>query len=184
MGRAKIPTDSTDVDFGCTLGFYSWNVPENRVYGDDVVADIFGLTAHGLAAGAPIEMVIRYIDDGDKQRAARTIHDAIISGLPHRAEYGITHPNGRKLRVVANGRCLRDAEGVPSIYSGTVAPLSMSAASPTADPLESHCRAARGIARERRHALAARYLSSALNVIGAQGDKCRQPTSSACPSTP
>lgn len=156
---------NAEMDATCPIGFYSWSVPENRVYGDEIIADIFGVSYSDLVEGAPIELVIRYIDEGDKQRVAKAIHDAIITGLPYQAKYGLTHPDGRKISVAANGRCLRDMEGVPSIYSGTV--TVQSSLDPTVgDLLESHCRAALGIATRRRHTLAARYLSSALNVIG------------------
>ncbi|WP_105381999.1 PAS domain-containing protein [Neorhizobium alkalisoli] len=156
---------NAEMDAICSVGFYSWSVPENRVYGDEVIADIFCVPLDDLVEGAPIELVIRYIDEGDKQRVAKAIHDAIITGLPYQAEYRLTHPDGRKISVTANGRCLRDVEGVPSIYSGTVT-LRSSLNPSEGDPLESHCRAALRIATRRRHTLAARYLSSALNVIG------------------
>ncbi|CAN7235802.1 PAS domain-containing protein [Neorhizobium sp. LjRoot104] len=148
------------------LGFYSWVVPENKVYGDQVIADIFGLSDEELAAGAPIERVIRYINEGDRQRVAKAIHDAIVGGGAYRENYRLTHPDGRRIEVVANGRCLRDADGVPYIYSGTVAIQSSAAAVAATDPLERHCRAALGLATKRRQMLAARYLTSALNVLG------------------
>jgi PAS domain-containing protein len=148
------------------IGFYSWSVPENRVHGDEVIAEIFGLPASELAAGAPIEKVIRYVDDGDKQTLAKAMHEAIVTGEPFQCEYWLTHPGGRRVHVHAIGRCLRDAEGVPSIYSGTCTIQPQAASELSGDPLETHCRAALGIATKRRHALAARYLTSALNVLG------------------
>ncbi|MBP2560634.1 PAS domain S-box-containing protein [Neorhizobium galegae] len=149
-----------------SLGFYSWVVPENKVYGDQVIADIFGLSEEELAAGASIERVIRYISEGDRQRVAKAIHDAIVSGGAYRENYRVTHPDGRRIDVIANGRCLRDAEGVPYIYSGTVTIQPAAAAVAATDPLERHCRAALGLATKRRQMLAARYLTSALNVLG------------------
>jgi len=148
------------------VGFYSWNVPENRVHGDEVIADIFGVSVRELSAGAPIELVIRYVEDGDKQKLAKAMHQAILTGEQFQCDYRITLPTGRKVNVHAIGRCLRDAEGVPSIYSGTCTIQPQAANEASGDPLETHCRAALGIATKRRHALAARYLTSALNVLG------------------
>lgn len=165
------------------LGFYSWNVQENRVYGDEIVAFLFGLSPQDLSAGLPIEVVIRDVKDGDKQKLARLIHEGIITGQAIECAYQVVHRDGRLVSALSIGRCLRDAEGVPSIYSGTVtllAPGKVGAENDgiksdddveggaTADPLERHCRAALGLATTRRHTLAARYLSSALNVIGAK----------------
>lgn len=152
-----------------SLGFYSWDVQNNKVYGDDVIAYVFGVDPVELTVGLPIEILLRYIDDGDKQRLAKEIHDAILSGFPFQSEYGLTHPGGNKVRVKANGRCLRDAEGVPSIYGGTVNIQMFAPANDvvSSDPLESYCRAALGLANNRHHTLAARYLSSALHVLRA-----------------
>ncbi len=156
--------EDTGLDDANSVGFYSWVVPENKVYGDQVIASIFGVPDQELASGAPIERVIRYINEGDRQRVAKSIHDAILTGFTYQENYRITHPDGRQIDVAANGRCLRDAEGVPYIYSGTV--TIQSAAVAAADPLETHCRAALWLATKRRQMLAARYLTSALNVLG------------------
>lgn len=155
-----------------SVGYYSWNVPENRVYGDDVIGHVFGLSARELAEGVPIERTVGQTDDGDRQRLAKVIHEAILSGLPSRCEFSVTHADGTRLTVLASGRCLRDAQGVPSIYSGVVTILpSLSghaAHDGERDQLESHCRAALGLANGRRNMLAARYISSALNVLHAR----------------
>ncbi|MBW6420633.1 PAS domain-containing protein [Rhizobium sp. XQZ8] len=166
MTDARVLDGDIGVQNIALIGFYSWSVPENRVHGDEVIADIFGISVKELALGAPIEVVIRYVDDGDKQMLAKAVHHAIITGEQFQCDYRLTHPNGRKIHIHAIGRCLRDADGVPSIYSGTCTIMPQEAGDVSRDPLESHCRAALGIATKRRHALAARYLTSALNVLG------------------
>lgn len=148
-------------------GIYSFIVPEDRVYGDQVIASVFGLSLEELTVGVPIAEVIRYVRDGDRQRIAKAIHNAILTGGFYKEDYHIIHPDGREIAVSAIGRCLRDALGIPSIYSGAVTIVPQPAAVGDAeDPLERHCRAALGIAKSRRHALAARYLASALSVLG------------------
>jgi PAS domain-containing protein len=166
MTGANAGRDGSGVYAAGALGFYSWNVPENRLHGDEVIAFVFGLTQRDLAEGAPIETVIRHVQEDDKKRVAKAIHTAIVTGEPYHADYWVAHPDGRSFFVSANGCCLRDASGTPSIYAGTVAVQPEVADTVSTDPLEIHTRAALGIATKRRHALAARYLSSALNVIG------------------
>ena len=168
MTGANAGRDGSGIYAAGTLGFYSWNVPDNRVYGNALIAFVFGLTPPELAKGAPIEAVIRHVHADDKKRVAKAIHTAIITGEAYQADYRVTHPDGLKFYISANGCCLRDAAGMPSIYTGTIViqPVEAVGASTDADPLEIHCRAALGIATNRRHALAARYLSSALNLIG------------------
>ncbi|TDK37163.1 hypothetical protein E2F50_09740 [Rhizobium deserti] len=174
MTGANAGRDRSGIYAAGALGFYSWNVPENRVHGDEVIAFVFGLMQRDLAEGAPIETVIRHVQEDDKKRVAKAIHTAIVTGEPYQADYRVNHPAGRTLFVSANGCCLRDAAGMPSIYAGTVTlqleaqteAKTEEAITGSTDPLEVHTRAALGIATKRRHALAARYLSSALNVIG------------------
>jgi PAS domain-containing protein len=164
MARGTIASEGANADFMDAVGFYSWDVAENRVYGDEVIAHVFGLTVEDLSIGMPIDVLVRYIDDGDRQRVVKAIHTAIVGGQAYNAEYGLTHPDGRKVSVRANGRCLRGLGGVPSIYSGTVM-VQPAQLIEISDPLESHCRAALFLASERGHALAARYLSSALHML-------------------
>lgn len=154
------------MDLKDAIGFFSWNVQEDKVFGDPVFAYIYATCPHEMQAGAPIATVIRNIIDGDLQRVARALHETIISGKPCHQNYTIAHPGGRRLLVTAQGRCLRDAAGVPSLYVGSVGASEVTAATSLSDPLETHCREALRLAKRRRHALAERYLSSALNVLG------------------
>jgi hypothetical protein len=153
------------IDLSDAVGFFSWNVKENKVYGDQVFAFIYEVPYRDLESGAPIEQVILYVDDGDKQRVAKALHESIISGKKCHQSYGITHRNGRRITVTGQGRCLRDNLGLPSIYTGSVTAVEVGKGARSGDPLEIHCLEALKIANSRRHALAARYLSSALNVL-------------------
>ena len=153
------------MDLSDAVGFFSWNVQENKVYGDQVFAFIYGVPYRDLESGAPIEQVIVNVDDGDKQRVAKALHESIISGKKCHQSYGITHVDGRRVTVTGQGRCLRDKLGLPSIYTGSVTAVEVGSGAHSGDPLKTHCLEALKIANSRRHALAARYLSSALNVL-------------------
>src|SRR5690606_25119668 len=93
------------------------------------------------------------------------MHEAIVSGNFYEQAYTINHPDGREISVSAVGRCLRDAGGLPWIYSGILTIQSAAAPGRPDDLLHQHCHAALDIARTRSHSLAARYLSSALSVL-------------------
>jgi len=62
------------------IGLFTWNVPENRLVADEVYASIYGLNAGELARGVEIEEVIALIFEGDRERAARSTHAAILAG--------------------------------------------------------------------------------------------------------
>ncbi|MBA4784457.1 MAG: PAS domain-containing protein [Rhizobiales bacterium] len=170
MGRLLVTNDNEDGD--TVTGIYTFIVPEDRVYGDQVIASVFGLSLEAVTEGVPIAEVIRYVRDGDRQRLAKAMHDAILTGGFYKEEYQVVHPDGRQITVSAIGRCLRDAHGIPSIYSGVVTIVPQPAVvGIVEDPLELHCRAALCIAKGRSHALAARYLSSALSVLGGKTER-------------
>lgn len=171
MGRLIVSNDNGTEEMDGSIGIYSFVVPEDRVYGDALVARIFGLSPQALTVGAPIADVLRHVRDGDRQRLAKAMHKAIVTGQFYEETYTIVHTDGRQFTVSALGRCLRDGSGLPWIYSGTVAIQTTAAIAPSDDPLEKHCHAALEIARSRRNALAARYLSSALSVLSGIPEK-------------
>ena len=147
------------------VGVYTFVVPEDRVFGDEVIASIFGLSAKALTEGVPIKEVLRYVQNGDRQRLAKTMHEAIISGDLRAETYRVVLPDNRQYLVSAVGRCLRDADGLPSMYSGTVTILDEASPEATPGALERHCQAALALAERSEHPLAARYISSALSTL-------------------
>jgi hypothetical protein len=138
------------IDLSDAVGFFSWNVKDNKVYGDKVFAFIYDVPYRDLESGAPIEQVILNVDDGDKQRVAKALHESILSGKKCHQSYGITHRNGRHITVTGQGRCLRDNLGLPSIYTGSVTAAEVGAGVPSDDPLEIHCLEALKIAASTR----------------------------------
>jgi PAS domain-containing protein len=159
-----------EVDLMETVGFFSWDLSENKVFADPVFAYIYGLAPRDLEVGAPIEDVIKNVFADDMPRVAKALHETIISGNPCHQTYKIKHPTGRNIVVTGQGRCLRNGEGMPSIYTGSVTAQEMDGAETETDPLASHCIEALKLAKGRRHALAERYLTSALGAIGRRGD--------------
>ncbi len=151
----------------CGMSFFSWDLATDKVYGDAVLAELFDVDAAALAAGCSILPMIERIAPDDRARIAESIHRAITSGLLYKEQYCIVHPGRGLIEVYAVGRCLKTAEGIPFVYNGTVVEVSAAKVEYFADPLENHCRSALDLAQQRGNELAARYLSSALRVIGA-----------------
>jgi hypothetical protein len=88
-----------------------------------------------------------------------------MTGTLYHEPYHVLHPHRGKVRVIGAGRCLRDANGVPSVYRGTVAELADDQVFVGSDDLEMHCRSALDLTEKRGNELAARYLSSALRPV-------------------
>jgi hypothetical protein len=151
----------------CGMAFFSWDLAEDRFYGDIALAELFDIDASVMAAGLPILLLMERISVEDRGRVAASIHRAITSGQVYQEQYRIDHGKRGAVDVLSVGRCLKDDAGIPFIYNGTIMEVSKSAASAIPDPLTGYCNSALELARERGNELAARYLSSALKVIGA-----------------
>lgn len=147
------------------MGFYTWHVAENKLYGDPYLAELYGIDANDLARGLAVERVLTIILNEDRPQIAANVHKAIITGEPSSGRFRIVLPDGTIRSLVSFGRCLRDDMGVPSFYAGAVMDASSPQVADGDDPLEAHCKAALSLASSRGNTLAVRYLSSALNVL-------------------
>lgn len=159
--QSQVFGTGTDTD---SLGFYSWNVPENLVFGDDSFAAFFGFDIPALRQGLPIEAILERIHVDDRPRIAQAIHTAILQGGLYQEAYRIVRPEGDALTVLASGRCFRDETGTPACWAGMI----------VADPLEQlehqnvlefHCRAALEIAEQSGQRTVAGQLRTVLQVI-------------------
>lgn len=99
------------------MGLFSWLLADNLLIADAVYADFYGFDPHRLTEGVRIEEVIEKIVEEDREEAACATHQAILSGdfttVPFRVAC-----NGVVRTIVSFGRCLRDAEGTPSVFTG------------------------------------------------------------------
>lgn len=170
MGTSTYISREKGVDLKEAVGFFSWDLSENKVFADHVFAHIYGIPPRELEIGAPIEQVIKHVSEDDMPKVAKSLHETIISGKQCHQTYRINHPTGRNIIVTGQGRCLRNGEGVPSIYTGSVTAEEVGLGRGESDPLASHCLEALKIAKRRRHALAERYLTSALGALGRRAD--------------
>jgi hypothetical protein len=163
-----LPSNEASVALpSCGMGFFSWDLAADKLYGDAVVAELFHVDSADLAAGLPILPLIERIAAEDRPRVAMSIHQAIKTGGLYSERYRVQNPKRGAIDVFAAGRCLKDSEGTPSVYNGTVIDVSSGIVSFCSDNLETLCQSALGLAEQRGNELAARYLSSALRVIGA-----------------
>jgi len=149
------------------MAFFSWDLAADRFYGDVALAELFDIEEGAMASGMPILSLMERISVEDRARVAQSIHQAITSGLVYQEQYRIDHSKRGAVDVVSVGRCLRDDAGIPFIYNGTIMEVSGSIAASISDPLTGYCKSALELAQKRGNELAARYLSSALKVIGA-----------------
>jgi hypothetical protein len=170
--RIRMLLSNDDVNAGLfpsRIAFFSWDLAADKVYGDAVLAELFEIDAASLAEGVSIMPMVERIAGEDRPHVARSIHGAIITGELYRERYRIDHSKRGMVEVMATGRCLKDNAGTPSVYNGVVMELDGVDIPLDTAPLERHCLSALGLAERQGNELAARYLSSALRVIGKAG---------------
>lgn len=148
------------------MGFYNWAVSDNKIFGDDNFASIYSIDSQQLVNGIPVERFLACISADDLPRIAFAVHRAIVTGQPYNETYDVITPSGSKRKVVAYGRCLQNEKGIPSFFSGTAMALDSDTLAIGTDPLEAHCRAAIGLAKQRHKALTVRHLEAAVFSLG------------------
>lgn len=150
-------------------GFYSWSIPLNTLTADKAFADIYEIDEQDLARGVPVELILSRIVEDDRRRLAERIHDVILGGLPFVSPYRILCPSGITKSLLSMGSCARDADGVPSIYSGIVLVERELDIEVRAATLELQISDAIGLAHIDGRELTERYLSSALRSLSSSG---------------
>lgn len=103
-------------------GFYSWDIPENILYADNALAELFGLDQTLAETGLPIDIYLERVHAEDRPRLAKTIRDSIVGHHPQQEAYRVMSASGSYVAVASHGRVFRDATGNPVRYVGIVIP--------------------------------------------------------------
>lgn len=105
---------------GALLGAFVWDIPSNRLSGDERFARTFSFPQGQMPEGRPIEEATRIIHPDDLEYVNQQIALAIANGSHYHAEYRIRRPDGHWLWVLASGRCEFDAAGQPLRFPGVL----------------------------------------------------------------
>ena len=107
------------LDSGAVLGTWMWEVPADRVHGDERFAQTFGLDPERLRDGVPIADAFAQIHPADSPRVQDLVAQALDAGSLFRAEYRIRQGAGW-VWVEATGRIDRDAGGRVLRFPGVI----------------------------------------------------------------
>lgn len=106
------------------IGFYCWDITNDKFYLDDVCADIFGIPLAEAKQGVSIFKMLERIDLADRNRVIETALTTLKTGAFYSQEYSVRHDDGSRSRVRTVGRYLLDDEKVPFKRLGTIEELS------------------------------------------------------------
>lgn len=151
-------------------GIFTWDIASNTLYGDSVIAAFFGIDIDRAMAGLPLQDYLANIDPQDKQRVARAIHAAILTGTPYQEEYRLGRPDGSTIWVLEIGHCFRNREGTPSSYAGVIYDITKQKTART-DGLSDHCQAALDVAERVGNTRLINLLQQAMDEAGNEDSK-------------
>ena len=106
------------LDAGAIIGTWVWDIPNDRLVGDERFARSFSLSPEECRAGLPLAKVMQSIHGEDQPDVARSIADALQSGGSYRCEYRVRQQDGSYRWVEANGRVDLGLAGAPLRFPG------------------------------------------------------------------
>ncbi|MGA1834533.1 PAS domain-containing protein [Rhizobium wenxiniae] len=104
-------------------GFFTWDVPENILYADGALANLFGLNPVVASQGLPIESYLDRVHQEDRPQLAKTIRDSIVTDRPQNETYRVMNAEGHYAFVTGYGRGFRNKDGDIIRYVGIVVPI-------------------------------------------------------------
>lgn len=104
-------------------GVFTWEIDHDLFFADEAIARIFEILPHEAERGLPLLTYLDRIHPDDRARAAKSIHDTILSGGPCQQDYRILQRHGPPRQVMAFGRCFKGRNGGATHYAGIIQPV-------------------------------------------------------------
>ncbi|MCJ2071772.1 PAS domain S-box protein [Methylobacterium sp. J-030] len=101
-----------------SLGWWDWDIPNDRLYAGEHFARMYGVDPTLAAAGAPLAAFVDGIHPDDRGWVGERIQQALETAGDFAEEYRLLAADGIVYWVYARGRCYHDAAGRPLRYPG------------------------------------------------------------------
>jgi hypothetical protein len=125
--------DATDV-----IGRWEYDVPNDRVYTDTLVALVFNVDPALAETGASLDVFLAGVHPEDRARTAREIRRSAETGLCCTIEYRVCSADGVVRWVLDRGRIVLDEAGRPQRGSGVVIDMTRTRCRGEASPPDGH----------------------------------------------
>lgn len=106
-------------------GIFTWVLESNLIFGDTLVASLFGLDPRQTARGLPFEAYVARVHEEDRAQTKHLIKQAIVDGQPYHAEHRLMDASGVYRWSVAMGRCFQSENSMPLFFSGIIYPIDL-----------------------------------------------------------
>jgi PAS domain-containing protein len=101
------------IDASDTIGCWGWDIPNDRLYADVLVAVLFNVELVAAADGASGSTFFAALHPEDRDRTHRLITNSAAAGRSYVAEYRVRSADGQTRGVLARSRCFLDYAGCP-----------------------------------------------------------------------
>jgi hypothetical protein len=95
------------------IGRWDWDIPNDRLYADALVALLFNVDPVAAEVGAPLSAFINGLHPEDRDRTRHLIATSAAAGRSYVAEYRVRSADGLTRWVLARGRFILDHTGRP-----------------------------------------------------------------------
>lgn len=143
--------DASDI-----IGRWEYDVPNDRVYADALVALVFNINPAETAAGTSLGTFLAGVHPKDRERFIREIKLSTETGLCCAFEYRVCSADGVVRWVLDRGRIALDEAGRPQRGSGVLIDITQSRLGDHARGTDASCQAQHPLERAAEHCLAAR----------------------------
>jgi PAS domain-containing protein len=138
------------IDTSDVIGRWDWDIPNDRLYADSLVALLFNVDPFLAKDGVPLRYFLDAIHPEDREATARTIAMSVETGRSYVQEYRVLSADRATRYVLARGLITLDHAGRPIRGSGVLVDITQNridetAAAQAVHPLEraaEHCLAA------------------------------------------
>jgi PAS domain S-box-containing protein len=103
-----------------SIGTWLWDMQKDKVFVDENLATMFGLSNLDIHAGLPIDVLTKAIHPSDKMRVEREISMGLKTTGVFESEYRVINDAGDVRWVIARGQIELDNERKPMTFPGVV----------------------------------------------------------------
>jgi PAS domain-containing protein len=106
------------------VGFYCWDITNDRFYLDEICAEFFGISLKQAMQGISIFQMLEKVDIDHRNRVIETALLTLKAASFYDQEYAVRRSDGSILWLRTLGRYLVDEENIPFKRLGTMEEIS------------------------------------------------------------
>ena len=144
------------IDASEVIGRWEYDVPNDRVYTDALVALVFNVDPAATVAGVSLDVFLAGVHPDDRERFTREIKRSAETGFCCTFEYRVCSADGVTRWVLDRGRIALDEFGRPQRGSGVLIDITQTRLDENEEGLQQTCQEQHPIERAAEHCLAAR----------------------------